>query len=108
MLSDTQEATIDAVLDYYGGMGGRRLSELTHSEAPWREAREGLADDDPGEAVISRDTMRNTYTVQSIHGVGPRRFGGVGEYESLDRGDLLDTADTLAKRWGHTLELLAQ
>jgi uncharacterized phage-associated protein len=31
--------TIDAVLEFYGGMHPQELSDLTHAEAPWREAR---------------------------------------------------------------------
>ena len=31
--------TVDAVLDVYGDMEGEFLSELTHSESPWRSAR---------------------------------------------------------------------
>jgi uncharacterized phage-associated protein len=38
--------TIDAVLGVYGDKTAKWLSDLTHSEDPWIEAREGL---DPGE-----------------------------------------------------------
>lgn len=31
--------TIDAVLDFYGSLDAYRLSELTHHERPWVEAR---------------------------------------------------------------------
>jgi uncharacterized phage-associated protein len=34
--------TVDAVLDFYGGMHPQELSDLTHAEAPWREARGDL------------------------------------------------------------------
>lgn len=35
-------STIDAVLNAYGKMGAYQLSELTHSERPWRDARGDL------------------------------------------------------------------
>ena len=38
-LDTTAREAIDAVLDYYGGMHPQELSDLTHSEAPWRDAR---------------------------------------------------------------------
>lgn len=41
-LSDDQMESVDAVLKFYGPKGAVWLSELTHREAPWREAREGL------------------------------------------------------------------
>jgi uncharacterized phage-associated protein len=41
-LSDRQRGSIDAVLGFYGSKTAQYLSELTHAERPWREAREGL------------------------------------------------------------------
>lgn len=38
-LSRSEQATIDAVLEGYGGLDGRKLSRLTHDEDPWRNAR---------------------------------------------------------------------
>lgn len=35
--------SVDIVLANYGDLTALQLSELTHSEAPWLEAREGLA-----------------------------------------------------------------
>jgi uncharacterized phage-associated protein len=42
-LSEEQAESVDAVLEFYGPETAHFLSELTHSEAPWRDAREGLA-----------------------------------------------------------------
>lgn len=42
-LSVRQRESIDAVLGFYGAKSAQYLSELTHAERPWREAREGLA-----------------------------------------------------------------
>jgi uncharacterized phage-associated protein len=41
-LSPKQRESIDAVLKFYGPKSAHYLSELTHSERPWRGAREGL------------------------------------------------------------------
>lgn len=38
--------TIDSVLKFYGAKSGQWLSELTHNERPWRDARKGLNDDE--------------------------------------------------------------
>lgn len=41
-LSEQQRESLDAVLGFYGPKPAVWLSELTHREAPWRDAREGL------------------------------------------------------------------
>src|SRR5687767_12251858 len=41
-LEPWQRETVDAVLRFYGDKTSQWLSELTHSEAPWREARNGM------------------------------------------------------------------
>src|SRR5215469_1202011 len=42
-LNTTQKETVDAVLGFYGAKPSQWLSDLTHSEAPWRDARYGFA-----------------------------------------------------------------
>ena len=61
-LTETQRKTVDAVLDYYGQRPSQWLSDLTHREAPWREARSGLAPDDPGNREISHAAMAEYYS----------------------------------------------
>jgi uncharacterized phage-associated protein len=56
-LSATEIETIDAVLDYYGQKSSRWLSDLTHNEIPWIEARKGLSPNDRGSRVITHDSM---------------------------------------------------
>ncbi len=41
-LDSEQAATVDAVLEFYGDKSAQWLSQLTHSEAPWKDARDGL------------------------------------------------------------------
>lgn len=41
-LSDIEVETIDAVLSLYGDKSSLWLSQLSHSEQPWQDAREGV------------------------------------------------------------------
>lgn len=41
-LSENQKDTIDAVLEHYGNHNAQWLSQLTHMEDPWNEARKGV------------------------------------------------------------------
>ena len=62
-LTDDKRETIDAVLDAYGQMAPWELSELTHREPPWRDARKaaGLKDGERGNATITLESMANYY-----------------------------------------------
>jgi uncharacterized phage-associated protein len=53
--------TIDAVLRYYGDKSSQWLSDLTHREAPWRDARNGVADGERGNAVITHGALADYY-----------------------------------------------
>lgn len=61
-LSLSQKGTILAVLEYYGNKPSQWLSDLTHMEKPWQEAREGLSEGERGDKVISRASMAEYYT----------------------------------------------
>lgn len=41
-LTGDEKETIDAVLDSYGSLKPFELSDMTHREPPWRDARNGL------------------------------------------------------------------
>ena len=56
-LTENERGTIDAVLAGCGDMSGRQLSILTHSEDPWKDAREGLAPTQRSSRDISRERM---------------------------------------------------
>lgn len=58
---EDQEETIDKVLEYYGDKAPHWLSELTHMEEPWRNARKGCAPGERCNAVISLDDMQQYY-----------------------------------------------
>ncbi|HET6231152.1 MAG TPA: type II toxin-antitoxin system antitoxin SocA domain-containing protein [Longimicrobiaceae bacterium] len=61
-LTPDERSTVDAVLDYYGGRSAQWLSDLTHREQPWREAREGLPEGERGNRKISLATMMEYYS----------------------------------------------
>ena len=41
-LTEPEAETVDMVLEFYGSKSGAELSELTHRESPWRDARGDL------------------------------------------------------------------
>lgn len=53
--------TMQAVLNYYGDKEPHWLSELTHLETPWKEARKGVHDGEPSRTIISKDSMQQYY-----------------------------------------------
>jgi uncharacterized phage-associated protein len=61
-LDGEARATVDAVLDYYGPRSAQWLSDLTHRELPWREARQGIPDGERGARTISLATMIEYYS----------------------------------------------
>lgn len=61
-LTPTQRETVDAVLNYYGEKSSQWLSDLTHREAPWAQARQGLEPGDPCKREISLASMAEYYS----------------------------------------------
>ncbi|WP_321473200.1 type II toxin-antitoxin system antitoxin SocA domain-containing protein [uncultured Paludibaculum sp.] len=64
VLGQTTEDHLAEVMSVYGTMTAYALELLTHEEAPWRNARGGLAADEPSAAVISHEDMRTFYRSQ--------------------------------------------
>ena len=60
-LTDAERTLIDGVCSALGDMTGAELSERTHIEAPWLNAREGLSPSDPSNAVITQEAMHSYY-----------------------------------------------
>lgn len=61
-LSGTQRDTVDMVLEFYGSKSAQWLSELTHLEDPWREARKGLPDLARGDEEITLSSLEEYYS----------------------------------------------
>lgn len=60
-LADYERETIDVVLESYGHRSAHYLSELTHSERPWIEARAGLAAGERGHQKITPEALGDYY-----------------------------------------------
>jgi uncharacterized phage-associated protein len=53
---------IDSVLGFYGDRSAEWLSERTHAEAPWRDARRGLLPFQAGRREITPEAMKRYYS----------------------------------------------
>jgi len=60
-LTDSQRETVDAIVGSYGPMSAQQLSELTHREDPWRDARAGLGDMERSAREIDLASMVEFY-----------------------------------------------
>jgi len=60
-LTDNQKDTIDTVLDYYGSHDAQWLSQLTHLEDPWIEARKGAPIGQVCSNVITKESIAMYY-----------------------------------------------
>jgi uncharacterized phage-associated protein len=60
-LTAEQQDTVDRVLSFYGDKDAAWLSDLTHAERPWKEAREGLPEGERGHFEITPESMMNYY-----------------------------------------------
>jgi uncharacterized phage-associated protein len=60
-LTSNEKESVDAVLKQYGKLKAFELSELTHREAPWRDARRGLPAGAPCSAPITTSAMYEYY-----------------------------------------------
>lgn len=60
-LTADERETIDVVLKKYGGKSAQWLSDLTHREAPWREARANVPDGTRSNRPITHASMAEYY-----------------------------------------------
>lgn len=57
----TSEAILSQVADIYGEFSAKRLEAMTHLEAPWRDARGGLAPEARCDSVIPKDAIKTFF-----------------------------------------------
>lgn len=62
VLSKQQRETIEAVVGYYGEHTAQWLSDLTHSEAPWMQARRSIPSGERGSIQIPLASMAEYYS----------------------------------------------
>lgn len=60
-LQRDQLDTIDAVLEAYGHLSGQQLSDMTHSERPWLEARGITPDGERSSALVELESMQDFF-----------------------------------------------
>ena len=61
-LDKNQKASIDKVLEFYGDKSSQWLSDLTHMEEPWRNARHGVPDGEKCNNEITSESMHEYYS----------------------------------------------
>jgi uncharacterized phage-associated protein len=61
-LTDEQKLTVDAVLEFYGDKSPQWLSDLTHNEDPWKDARAGIPDNERSNAQITKEALAAYYS----------------------------------------------
>ena len=62
VLTKDQRETIDAVCEFYSKKNIQELSDMTHQEKPWRDARIGLEEGERGDRIISKESMMEYYS----------------------------------------------
>lgn len=62
VLNPEQRETIEKVLEFYGDKSSQWLTDLTHNEQPWIEARKGLPPGVRGNHPISDASMAEYYS----------------------------------------------
>ena len=60
-LTETERDNVRKVLDFYGEKNPQWLSDLTHMEKPWQDARTGLAGNERGSHEIPCASMAEYY-----------------------------------------------
>ena len=61
VLTKEQLETINTVLEFYGTRDAQWLSQLTHMEEPWQEARKGAPLDTRCSNIITKESMAIYY-----------------------------------------------
>jgi uncharacterized phage-associated protein len=61
-LTKDQRETVNAVLKFYGRKSSQWLSDLTHMENPWKDARKGLVPGERGCREITHAAMAEYYS----------------------------------------------
>ncbi len=60
-LTETQKETINTVLEHYAPHNAQWLSQLTHLEKPWNDARKGIPAGRSCNNVITKESMAMYY-----------------------------------------------
>lgn len=111
-LDEHARLVIDTVLNHYGTMSRADLIDLTHSEAPWVNARGTLPEGHPSQTVIEVRDIRRYFTRLSLLGgdvptIPP--IAATAVPEELDPMRFCaETSQSEIARWSEALSLLAE
>lgn len=61
-LTPSERGTVDAVIKFYGDKSAQWLSDLTHQESPWLDARGEAPDGTRCDTEISKSSMHEYYS----------------------------------------------
>ena len=61
-LKDDEKEVIKKVLDFYADKSAQWLSDLSHKEAPWKDARKGIPDGQPSDKEITLESIMAYYS----------------------------------------------
>ncbi len=65
-LTDQEKNIVDAVCNKLGKLTGNDLSNRSHREDPWKNARSGLSPSAPSQNLISKDSIREYYSIHRV------------------------------------------
>ena len=73
-LTTRELSLLDAVIDVFGSYSGTVLSNITHNELPWLEARGSLLPEDRSTTVIKQETIESYFraVVEKYQIISPR------------------------------------
>lgn len=103
-LTPNERAIIDAVFAFYGHMGGKKLSALTHAEAPWKDA---WADGAGRNAAIECSAMRREYTEKALFNPDSAPVAPVLDAASTSTDSVASAGAIQRTRWRTLLDRLA-
>lgn len=69
LIQPEDKKLLDEVWSVYGKFDAAYLEQLTHSEMPWQEARQGLEANTSSENEIKLDSMKSYYSAKFAKGV---------------------------------------
>ena len=61
-LQEDEKDVINKVLDFYADKSAQWLSDLSHKESPWKDAREGIPDGAPSNKEITLESIMAYYS----------------------------------------------
>ena len=78
-LGSEEKRVIDLVVNTFGRYSGKTLEGITHTESPWKDAREGYEASESSREIISKDDIKSYFAkVKKEYGSLDER--GINEY----------------------------